>query len=184
MEPRSTKRAEDRVQYERMLRVIGKYLDDAGASRFQITEIPFGLALRYEVKRSRLSQQAVTFAWSDLESRDADMERRRREAVRQWKVRFPGSTSEPPQQSGPYQDLLRSLGHELEGTQAYTVALDELDDGLLVTYVCLNPRANWMPRKRMVFLRLGEQDTILHDAFHRRGNVANAARLDSTTLLG
>jgi len=66
-----------------------------------------------------------------------------------------------------HQDLFRSLGYELDEASAQGVLIDELEDGVLLTYRYLDSAASsW--KKRMRVLTREDIQTILDDALERR----------------
>jgi hypothetical protein len=67
-----------------------------------------------------------------------------------------------------YENFLRALGYELDRTQAYTITIDEMDDGLVLTYLFIDARQSFLPHKRMIFLAPKELETVKQDAVQRR----------------
>jgi hypothetical protein len=63
--------------------------------------------------------------------------------------------------------VFRALGFELDALDAYSILVDELEDGFLVTYH-LNPHESYMLRKHMVILRRNEMFQVLSAADARR----------------
>jgi hypothetical protein len=51
-----------------------------------------------------------------------------------------------------------------------------VQDGAIITYLHLDPRQDFLPRKRMVFLTVADKEVILQDAYARRQR--SAASLD------
>ena len=65
------------------------------------------------------------------------------------------------------QDFLRALGHELDQVSAQAILVEELEDGIVLTYRYPEPEAGgW--RKRLLVLGLPEIEAILNAAFERR----------------
>jgi hypothetical protein len=67
-----------------------------------------------------------------------------------------------------HEDFLRALGFELDDSEARAVSMDELADGLVVTYSYLDPTQGYSWRKRFVFLRASDIDEIMKAAQSRR----------------
>lgn len=68
----------------------------------------------------------------------------------------------------PYQDLFRAIGYELVDAGAYSIILDELDDGFLLTYQYYNPESGFMLHKRQIQLKRDDTRLILSVAIGRR----------------
>jgi hypothetical protein len=80
----------------------------------------------------------------------------------------------PPQVPGGYQDFLRALGFELDQAPIYFIALDEVPEGTIITYLHVDPRHNFFPQKKMVLLKPEDKEVVLQDAYARRQRAAEA----------
>jgi hypothetical protein len=67
-----------------------------------------------------------------------------------------------------HEDFLRALGFELDDSEARAVSLDELEDGLVLTYSYLDPTQGYSWRKRFIHLRASDIDEIMKAAHSRR----------------
>ena len=67
-----------------------------------------------------------------------------------------------------YENILRALGYELDQVEAYSLLIDELDEGLVVTYQYLRPTEGFSARKRMVILGAEALQSVVEDARSRR----------------
>jgi hypothetical protein len=63
---------------------------------------------------------------------------------------------------------LRALGYELERVPAYSLLLDELEDGFLVTYQYVDATGGYLIHKRLVVLGPQDKDSLLGEARSRR----------------
>jgi hypothetical protein len=59
-------------------------------------------------------------------------------------------------------------GYELDASEARSICLDELADGLLVTYSYLDPKQGYSWRKTSAMLRAPDMQTILQTAKQRK----------------
>ena len=147
--------------YQWMLRAIGAFMDDEPSCRISLVEIPDGFVVRlqrhlhkldplvYHFDRTRLKDQLHALA----QQRPKSTARPRHQGV--W-ANFPNG----------HQDFFRALGYELDEASARDILVDEMEDGILVTY---RPPSTIGTQKRVVELHSDEIETILNDAFARRG---------------
>jgi hypothetical protein len=157
----TTASGEERVPYEEMLRAVGLYLDDEGAQGFSLLEVTDGMSLRYQRSADSSERAAVQFTWDDLRALNAN--------ARQRRGRRAGSRKPAAAEARhKYQDFLRLLGHELEKVPAYTIALDELEDGVLTTYLYLDPAHGYLAKKRLVVVPAHQEEMLLTTARSRR----------------
>jgi hypothetical protein len=163
----TTAAGEERVPYEALLRVVGQYLDEQGARSFTLLELTEGLSVCYRPAADGLEQYAVCFTWDDL---TAECETGQRRRQRRGRGRKGAETAQEGRRSG-YQDILRLLGHELEKVPAYTIALDELEDGILTTYLYLDPAHGYLAKKRMVVIPRQQEQMLLTTARARRARL-------------
>jgi hypothetical protein len=161
----TTVAGEERVPYEGLLRAIGLYLDEQRAKRFNLLEVTDGMVLRYLVDGKSSEPRAVHFEWDELFGLGAGALRRRSRRGNHTPENQPGG------RRGGYQDILRLLGHELEKVPAYTIALDELEVGILTTYLYLDPAHGYLAKKRMVVIPAEQENVLLTTARARRARV-------------
>jgi hypothetical protein len=162
----SDRSVEEKVPYQSTLRQIGRYLDEHPSRHFNLLELPDGYAVRYEIDDSRMNIEATFFTWEMI----FDMEGEalpRREA--QKGIRLGRNTGAYLERApNGYEEFLRSLGYELDTTGAYTIALDELDAGIVITYLFIDARTSYVPQKQSLYLSPEETDRVMGDAFSRR----------------
>lgn len=159
-----------RVSYQWTLRQIGAYLDERSAQRMTLVEVPDGFTVRFQQPGSGPEMVTSSFVRRDLVSRDMQQEQLRLKmqdhdaAVRRAAV----DALPPPQVPGGYQDFLRALGYELDQAPIYFIALDEVEDTTIITYLHLDPRHDFLPHKKMVMLKPKDKEVVLRDAYARR----------------
>lgn len=156
---------QDRVPYQMMLRVIGQDLDRLHASNIRLIETSSGFAVQYVSDTSRAEIADLIFSFEDLLPRT-------RTGRFQPMLRHPRGGAKRFRHGKPtYQDFLRALGYELEEAGAYSILMDELDDGYLLTYQFYNPDSGFLLHKHRVALHADEAGEIVNAAGMRRGRV-------------
>jgi hypothetical protein len=154
----------ERVPYQAALRALGAFLDERGASSINLLEAESGFAVRYQAHSGSPDTTLVRLDGEELLSLSSELERRRRRG----RGFFFGGGKEQPEENRTYENILRALGYELDQVQAYSILVDEIDDGMVVTYQYLNPREGFNARKRMVILGGEAMRNVLEDAQSRR----------------
>ncbi len=151
----------ERVPYQATLRAIGAHMDDIDASRINLLEVADGFMVRYEGKGTDGELAVVHLRHTDLLSLTHELERKRK--------RRPFSLFQANQEpGGSYENILRALGFELDQAEAYSLLIDELDDGMIVTYQYLRPSEGFQARKRMVILGTDAMEAVIESAKDRR----------------
>lgn len=119
----SEPQASGKTPYQRLLRSIGAYLDNQGASQVYVLETDDGFVVRYIVTHQPFRVMSVHLRVDDVVAIDCRHQGRRAEG-------------DPKQDQNPgrYQDLLRAIGYELEHADARHVVLDEVDGTFTLTY--------------------------------------------------
>jgi hypothetical protein len=163
--------ARERLPYERALRVIGRHLDAEPAYHVSVLESTDGFTVRSQAVRHRAKARIELFSWDTLHNIDVLHTAGRYAPGRRQRHR--GLWSNLP--TG-HQDFFRALGYELDQEGAASVTIDELPEGLSVTY--MQPTHHepgfWVKCHR-VFER-GDIEQLLGEAQSRRGtSVASAS---------
>jgi hypothetical protein len=146
-----------RGSYEAALRIIGAYLETHNFLHASIVEGVDGFEIRHERSATDATLESRHVGYSELTTLDRELKKKRRPfglGLRRGGHR--------------YEDTLRALGHELDAARAYSLLVDEVDDGFLVTYQFLKPSQSFLVRKRMVFLDIDSVERVLDDAHDRR----------------
>jgi hypothetical protein len=149
------------ASYQWMLRALGAYLDEEPSCRISLVEVPDGFLVRMQRALHKLEPKVEHFKRATLRQQlDAQMRSRQVPTTRQhhqgiWQ-HFPNG----------HQDFLRALGFELDESNARNIVIDEVQDGIVLTYTHPTPAGSW--ETRMITLGLNEIETILNEAFNRR----------------
>lgn len=148
--------------YQWLLRSLGAYLDEEPTCRISLAEISDGFLVRLQRSLHKLEPEFDHFKRETLvEQMQALMSRGHGGHARHQGVwsRFPNG----------HQDFFRALGYELDVSRARGILIDELDDGLVLTYSYPDASDPTVWNKRMVVLGVEEIETLLNTAFERRG---------------
>jgi hypothetical protein len=152
----------DRVAYQSALRALGAFLDERGAHCINLLEAEDGFAVRYQPHPGSPETILVRIDGKELLSLSNELDHRRRRKA------FRFGAKEHAEDHRTYENVLRALGYELDQVQAYSILIDEIDDGMVVTYQYLNPQEGFNARKRMVILGGEAMNGVLVDAESRR----------------
>lgn len=149
--------------YQWMLRVLGAYLDEEPSCRITLAEGPDGFLVRLQRHLHKLEPLVYTFRRDTLKEQLGELMKTRRPAG--LRARHQGVWALFP---NGHQDFFRALGYELDQRNADMVLVDELEDGIVVTYLCPDETRPGEMRKEMFILGLPEIEEILNAAFERR----------------
>lgn len=157
---------QERIPYQARLRVIGRDLDHRHAFGVRVLETPSGFSVQYCEDPQRPEMASLTFSHEELAARAKS---RRFQTL----LRHPMRAGKRFKQGKPtYQDFFRALGYELEDAGAYTILLDELEEGYLLTYQFFNPESGFVLLKHRVALQADAAGAIVNAAGMRRGRIA------------
>jgi hypothetical protein len=145
-----------------MLRALGAFLDDEPSCRISLAEGPDGFLVRLQGALHKLEPKVLHIDQHALvEQLERLLQRRKPAGTR---ARHQGIWAHFP---NGHQDFLRALGYELDQAAARSILIDELEDGIVVSYNSPAPEAGaW--RRRMVILDLPQIEEVLNAAFARR----------------
>lgn len=149
------------LSYQATLRVLGAYLDREHPGRFTLVEVADGFVLTI---RHGVDPEDTT----EAHFRPETLAEQAAELLRNRKRRRGTAKSTWPLAKTDHQDFMRALGHELDQEDADGILIDELEDGLLVTYSYLDPTQGYQYQKRMVTLHRDHIEQILGAAHERR----------------
>lgn len=147
--------------YQHALRTIGILLDQEQPRRFTLIEVTGGFTLVTQQGENSPALQEIHFTAAEIQTLGQQYLRGRRVMGNKY------SGSWRLVQSGR-QDFLRALGFELDDSQARSLTLDELDDGMLVTYSYIDPTQGFQWRKQMNCLQSDQMRAMVHAAHRRR----------------
>jgi len=151
----------DHATYQRLLRALGAHLDQAGASRFCTIELPDEFLVVLHGGSTKPQPQEVHLSMAALAEQARQLARGRKlfgsSYNKGWKLASTG-----------HQDLLRALGYELDRADARYILIDELEDGLMVTYSYLDPAQGYNWRKHLMVLQQEDIEQLGQAAHARR----------------
>lgn len=114
--------------YEHALRVIGRHLDSETGFHAGIEEVEGGFTVHFQPIQGE--ERTSDFAWDRLD--DLLIFNSAGRGIGAKRKRNAGLWAEI---QGGREDIFRALGHMLDEDQATRVTVDELDDGLAVSYL-------------------------------------------------
>lgn len=152
--------------YQTMLRSVGRHLDEEPSCRITLVEVPDGFLVRLQRTVYKLEPRVQHFKREDLLQDSTQFVRSEKPiGVRQ---RHQGIWSHFP---NGHQDFMRALGYELDVAGASSIVIDELEDGVVLTYTRrTSSEKEW--ETSVIVLNLEGIETILNDAFNRRRQVS------------
>lgn len=152
--------------YQWMLRALGAFLDEQPSCRISIAEVPDGFLVRSQRTLHKLEPVVLHFRQDRLTEQLHRLMLEKRHPQPQ--AHHQGVWSHFP---NGHQDFLRALGYELDDAGASGILVDEIEDGVVVTYSYLDSTdGQW--HKRIVVLGIPEIEEILNAAFERRKKTA------------
>lgn len=145
--------------YQWLLRALGAHLDQEPSCRISLVEVPEGFLVRLQRVLHKFEPEIIRFEREMLHQELDHLFQQHKPASRTF---HQGVWSAFP---NGHADFFRALGYELDQESARNVMLDELEDGMVVTYS--RPDGDgW--QKRVVVLERGDIESILNAAFERR----------------
>jgi hypothetical protein len=149
--------------YQWLLRSLGAYLDREPSCRISLAEVNDGFLVRLQRALHKLDPQVEHLKRETLVEQLQELMTRKPVGPR---VRHQGIWARFP---NGHQDFFRALGYELDQSSARGILVEELEDGLIVTYSYPDREHGMQWKKRMVVLGLEEIEAMLNAAFERRG---------------
>ncbi len=148
--------------YQWLLRALGAYLDEEPSCRISLAEVSDGFLVRLQRALHKLDPHVEHFKRETLHDQ---IERLATERKHSQHARHQGVWATFP---NGHQDFFRALGYELDQANARGILIDELEDGVVITYSYPDTAAGSTWKKRMVVLGVTEIEAILNAAFDRR----------------
>lgn len=149
--------------YQWLLRSLGAYLDREPSCRISLAEVDDGFIVRLQRALHKLDPQVEHFKRATLVEQLTELMNQPHSGQR---TRHQGVWSKFP---NGHQDFFRALGYELDQSSARVILIEELEDGVVVTYNYPDSENGSHWKKRMVVLGVDEIEAILNAAFERRG---------------
>lgn len=150
------------TSYQWILRALGAFLDEEPTCRITVAELADGFLIRMQRALHRLEPQVFELKRETLA-----------EQLRQRAGQRTGSPGPIHHQGvwahfpNGHQDFFRALGYELDESSARGILVDEVENGVVVTYSYPDAGSSTL-RKRQVFLGVPEIEQILNTAYERR----------------
>lgn len=157
----------DRISYQRALRVIGRHLDAEPAYHVSILEVADGFTVRSHPARHRTDGRIVHFKWDRLHdlvifhSAGRDCVRRRHRHQGIW-ANFPSG----------HEDFFRALGFTLDTEHANSLSVDEVPEGISVSYMRSEDNNPLSFEKCHTVYHKEQIESMLRAAQERRGQSA------------
>lgn len=117
------------IGYEPALRVIGRHLDAEPAYHVSVLEVADGFTVRSHPSTHRAEGHTIHYSWDRLtdlvvyQTAGRGVRRRRSRHSGMWEL-FPNG----------HEDFFRALGHELDVERASSITVDEVKEGVAVSY--------------------------------------------------
>lgn len=155
--------------YEKALRAIGRHLDSETAYQARVLEVEEGLTVQFHVSPNHVDARTVLFPWERLD--DLLIFNSAGRGVPGKSKRRIGLWSEI---EGGREDFYRALGNKLDLDAASAVSVDELSNGVALSYT--SPGAPDVPRgdKHCMTLSPETMRTLQAEAQSRRGEAASS----------
>lgn len=142
------------TSYEEALRVIGRQLDAEPAYHVRILEMEDGFTVRYQPTLQQSDERTMHFGWDRLN--DLVVFNTAGRGLARKRGRYQGMWAEFP---NGHQGFFRTLGARMDRDQASSLAVDEVPEGVQISYVRPDPENP---------LRSQKFHTVLHEPEIRR----------------
>jgi hypothetical protein len=164
-----------RLDYESALRVIGRHLDTEPTYHMSLLEVRDGFTVRSHPSRFRSDARTSQFTWDRLNDlvifhmagRGCIRRRPRHSGI--W-ANFPNG----------HEDFFRALGHQLDKENGSSLSVEELPDGVGVSYLRPSGRDGAGNEKAHTVMAYGDIEKMLEVARQRR----HALQSDSSAAEG
>jgi hypothetical protein len=117
------------IGYEPALRVIGRHLDAEPAYHVRVVEEADGFTVRSHPSIDRTDERRTHYSWDRLH--DLVVYQTAGRGVRRRRSRHSGLWENFP---NGHEDFFRALGHELDQENASNLSVDEVEEGVAVSY--------------------------------------------------
>jgi hypothetical protein len=155
---------QSRVGYEPALRVIGRHLDAEPSYYVSLLEAVDGFTVRSHPSAHRSDGMTSHYSWERL--RDLVIYQTAGRGVRRRQSRHSGMWGNFP---NGHEDFFRALGHELDDQQATSLTVDEVPEGVTISYV--RPGGDHLQYEKVHrLMRLEDIEVLLQEAQARRGH--------------
>src|SRR5947209_4472179 len=154
---------ESRLDYESALRVIGRHLDTEPTYHMSLLEVRDGFTVRSHPSRFRSDARTVQFTWDRLNDlivfhmagRGCMRRRPRHSGI--W-ANFPNG----------HEDFFRAMGHRLDKEHGSSLSVEELPEGVAVSYMRPLEDDTLQLEKAHMVLAYADIEAMLEEARRRR----------------
>jgi hypothetical protein len=153
-----------RVGYEHALRVIGRHLDAEPVYHVTLLEVVDGFTVRSHASAHRSDGTSTHYSWDRL--RDLVIYQTAGRGVKRRRSRHSGMWANYP---NGHEDFFRALGHELDADHASSLAVDEVPDGIAVSYMRPMETDSVQYQKVHRMMQRDDVEALLRAAQARRG---------------
>ena len=153
-----------RDEYEPALRVIGRHLDAEPAYHISLLETVDGFTVRSHPSGHRPDGISIVYSWNRLH--DLVIYQMAGRGLRRRRSRHSGMWANFP---NGHEDFFRALGHELDAQQASSLAVDEVPEGVAVSYLRPREAESLLFEKVHRVMRREDIEEALYAARGRRG---------------
>ncbi|MGI8827063.1 MAG: hypothetical protein ACR2JC_15760 [Chloroflexota bacterium] len=156
-------RAEKALNYEDALRVIGRQLDAEPAYHVRILEVDNGFTVRYQPTSQQTDERTMRFTWDRLH--DLVVFNSAGRGLTRKRGRYQGMWAEFP---NGHQGFFRTLGATMDRDNGSGLAVDEVSDGVQISYVRADPDNSLRTQEHHTVLREPEIRAMIESAQGRR----------------
>lgn len=142
--------------YQKLLRAIGAFFDDSGAEGISVIEAGAGFIARFYAAETGAQMQSRRFS-TELLMRDEHAAGRRSQ-----------TGDEGTRREDSYENVLRTLGWELDDVAAGTITVDQLSSQFYVSWLARSPEEGLVVVKRHATVGTDALTLMLNDAEGRR----------------
>ena len=152
-----------RLDYESALRVIGRHLDAEPTYNMSLLEVGDGFTVRSQQSRVRTDTRTTQFTWDRLRDlvvfhvAGRGCARRRPRHAGIWE-NFPNG----------HEDFFRALGHRLDDEHGANLSVEEVSEGVAITYNLPPVADGATAEKSQIVLAYSDIEVMLEDARQRR----------------
>jgi len=147
----------EEVSYETSLRAVGAFLDEHQGCRVRVKAVSEGFEVSYHRGPHDAEPVRQILEHQEIAARSRGPHQRERRLSRKVAAR-----------QLSYENLFRSLGHQLQEASGHLLVLDEFDDSILLTYEHHGRTSVGAPYKRQVVLNRDDTCSILAHGVDRR----------------
>lgn len=151
--------------YENALRAIGRHLDSETAYHARVLEVEDGFTVQFQSSPNHADGHSAHFPWERLQ--DLLIFNSAGRGVGGKRKRHLGLWADV---EGGRENLYRAMGNKLDTDGASAVSVDELPDGVALSFMSVDPQDALLTDKHHLVLTLDDMRALQAEAQHRRGS--------------